>query len=154
MLPVPTLAQVRTALEGSIEKWRGIAYGTEADNGSENCPLCTLFVEIQTPEKPRTPICQGCPVALATGVPMCRCTPYVDWAVLLLSDQTAQRNCKTHGCRLQDFELDAQPAAKNAAIRMLNFLRQRLDDFNEQHDPEASFADLPWEPVEAQTLTI
>lgn len=63
-------AETLKALKGSIKKWRGIVAGTEIDHGSDNCPLCQLFVE-------RTESCRGCPVQERTGRNYCHRTPYI-----------------------------------------------------------------------------
>ena len=42
-----------TALKGSIAKWERIVKRTGVDNGSENCPLCHIYLPLK---------CQGCPV--------------------------------------------------------------------------------------------
>src|SRR3990167_7232701 len=58
------------ALEGSIEKWRKIAYAGGADEGKDNCPLCKLFWHHD---------CDGCPVSAATGAILCWDSPYARW---------------------------------------------------------------------------
>lgn len=59
-----------TALRGSIEKWRKIVAGTDADRGAENCALCQAFF-----------CCEGCPVAEAAHADSCGNTPFEDaWA--------------------------------------------------------------------------
>lgn len=68
--------KTRTALEGSIEKWRNIAEGTGYDHGPDNCPLCQAFQG-----KPDVG-CKGCPVRDKTGQNYCRDTPYDAWFAL------------------------------------------------------------------------
>lgn len=63
----------RTALEGSIDKWRGIVAGEITDGGSDNCPLCAVFK--------RRPRCGKCPVKVATGKPECQGSPYEKWGI-------------------------------------------------------------------------
>ena len=63
-----------TALKGSIAKWDAIADGTGADKGSQNCPLCVLFLGDDEEGK-----CEGCPVFEKTKYAMCGLTPYGDW---------------------------------------------------------------------------
>lgn len=58
------------ALKGSIQKWKRIVKGVEIDEGTDNCPLCQLFVRAD---------CTGCPVAKKTGFSYCSNTPYSDW---------------------------------------------------------------------------
>lgn len=64
--------KTREALEGSIEKWRGIVAGTEIDRGATNCPLCIMFNDEDA-------VCDGCPVKERTGFDQCRNTPYDDY---------------------------------------------------------------------------
>lgn len=59
--------KTRKALEGSIKKWEGIAAGTVADLGADNCPLCKMFLGSD---------CKGCPVYEKTGRDSCEGTPY------------------------------------------------------------------------------
>lgn len=62
---------VMKALDGSIEKWRGIAAGTGIDKGSLNCPLCIMFNETEG-----SALCRGCPISGDTGFIGCVGTPY------------------------------------------------------------------------------
>lgn len=64
-------AETLEALEGSIEKWRKIAYENGPDRGSANCPLCDLFNTRHG--------CSGCPVQGRTAAHYCAHTPYDDW---------------------------------------------------------------------------
>jgi hypothetical protein len=64
---VPMNAQTLKALKGSIRKWRGIVAGTIKDKGSENCPLCKVFLDRG---------CEGCPVNQAENREGCCGTPY------------------------------------------------------------------------------
>lgn len=59
-----------TALKGSIRKWERIANGKGIDHGSDNCPLCKLFI---------MDACCGCPVRRRSGYGFCRNTPYDEW---------------------------------------------------------------------------
>jgi hypothetical protein len=95
--------ETRTALEGSIEKWRGVLAGTTKERGTLNCPLCHLFnqhafiwaelnpdkdLELKRCKVPRT--CRGCPVEAATGVDNCQRTPYIDYvAAEIYGDEDA-----------------------------------------------------------------
>lgn len=63
-----------TALRGSIAKWERILAGDEGDSGSDNCPLCHLFLSYSE--------CRGCPVAARTGKSLCMDTPYDAWLAL------------------------------------------------------------------------
>jgi hypothetical protein len=62
--------RTKEALEGSIRKWQDIVAGTGVDEGSDNCPLCWLFISNE---------CKGCPVSTFTGRSRCHGTPYEDW---------------------------------------------------------------------------
>lgn len=62
------------ALEGSIEKWRQIAYENGKDYGTENCPLCKMFFINGSRD------CTGCPVRDKTGRMLCHGSPYEAWA--------------------------------------------------------------------------
>lgn len=67
--------KVLKALQGSIKKWEDILAGKMSDQGSNNCPLCQLFVN-------RQDNCDGCPVQRHTGCDSCGDTPYTKkWAV-------------------------------------------------------------------------
>lgn len=60
--------QTLRALKDSIEKWEGIANGTNLEYPhAKNCPLCTVF------HKDR---CKDCPVRNRTGIAYCINTPY------------------------------------------------------------------------------
>jgi hypothetical protein len=65
----------RRALEGSIRKWERIVAGTGSDLGSDNCPLCQLYLR----RKQSAP-CDGCPVMERTGKPFCAGSPYETWS--------------------------------------------------------------------------
>jgi len=64
----------REALEGSIRKWRAIVKGTGVDGGSDNCPLCQMFISRE---------CLGCPVAEVTHRIDCDGSPYMAAARLM-----------------------------------------------------------------------
>ena len=55
------------ALQGSIKKWENIVAGTGVDRGTENCPLCQLYINNR---------CEGCPVKKKTQLIGCLGTPY------------------------------------------------------------------------------
>ena len=59
------------ALEGSIRKWEAIVAGTGKDEGINNCPLCQKFYLDMR--------CDGCPVSIRTGKPVCEGSPYDHW---------------------------------------------------------------------------
>jgi len=61
------------ALQESILKWGLIAKGEMPDLGSDNCSLCSEFLDLEAAT------CGGCPVAEATGLVGCQNTPYVAW---------------------------------------------------------------------------
>ena len=94
-----TNADVRKALKGSIKKWKGIVAGTMRDQGSDNCPLCKVFLYSSYHD------CVGCPVSVDTGEDMCRESPYIAW------DNIAGYSCKA-----------VTNADKKAAQAELNYL--------------------------------
>ena len=65
-------ARTLEALHGSIRKWELIVEGKGEDKGSDNCPLCGLFI---------TNGCEGCPVRETTDLPGCLGTPYQEWGI-------------------------------------------------------------------------
>lgn len=70
--------RTRTALLGSIEKWKKIVDGTGEDQAGDNCPLCTEFGNFCGMDKygRNWEGCFGCPVAEHTGHWNCSGTPY------------------------------------------------------------------------------
>lgn len=69
--------KTRIALNGSIRKWERILFSTRAvDRGEDNCPLCLLFFQRK---RILGPLCEDCPVHIATGETACEQTPYKDW---------------------------------------------------------------------------
>ena len=57
------------ALKGSIRKWEKIVDGVGVDLGSENCPLCYLYLDSKLD-------CKGCPVGKH-----CLDTVFGDWVL-------------------------------------------------------------------------
>lgn len=97
-----------TALKGSIAKWEAIVAGTGEDLGSDNCPLCAEFAEVDDDYS----ACQGCPVYERTKRRGCGGTPYDDWS---------------RACWLADLPRRAEtPVLKAAAQAELDFLRSLL----------------------------
>lgn len=62
--------ETRLATLGSIEKWKNIEDGTGEDQGTNNCPLCSMFLDLY---------CDGCPVRKTTGIRCCEGSPYDLW---------------------------------------------------------------------------
>ena len=56
------------ALDGSIEKWRKVAYENGIDNANNNCPLCQF-----------NKMCDNCIVKHEVGNKHCHNTPYQVW---------------------------------------------------------------------------
>ena len=93
------------ALEGSIEKWRKIAYEDGEDRSTNNCPLCSIFSH-----KPK---CGDCPVRLKTNIQACARTPYEKWAL-------HHQEKKSH--TTQPYKVECS-TCKNIAKAELKFLR-------------------------------
>jgi hypothetical protein len=75
------------ALRGSIAKWEGIVAGTMVDEGRHNCPLCQKFnKDLRKEEGGNYGTCEGCPVAAATGSPLCDQSPYEAYADAILGE--------------------------------------------------------------------
>ena len=65
-------SKVLKAIEGSIDKWIGIAYEGKEDGGTKDCCLCHIFNSAITGHK----YCDGCPIQVVTGQFECYGTPY------------------------------------------------------------------------------
>jgi hypothetical protein len=109
------------ALEGSIKKWESIVAGTGEDKGTDNCPLCIKFYDLEEPETEdnlgdpfRQQICYGCPISIASGEIGCGNTPYAGWSYLV------------HGCDYPH-KADTQPKIE-ASQRELDFLKSLRPD--------------------------
>lgn len=63
--------ETKTALLGSIEKWKDIEDGIKEDHGPNNCPLCRVFRLREG--------CVFCPVRERTGRDCCAESPYGEW---------------------------------------------------------------------------
>ena len=100
--------QTLEALKGSIEKWEKIVSGDGGDAGADNCPLCNLFNNVETPV-----MCFGCPVMEQTGEDGCGDTPYQNWCDTFKLGHPLPRMAET----------DEQ---KTAAKAELEFLRSLL----------------------------
>ena len=91
------------ALKGSIKKWESISRGTGSDKGSDNCPLCDIYLN-------QNFCCAGCPVMASTGQEWCKGSPYeTQW--IDLSDRDGRARSKR---------------AKLAARAELKFLKSLL----------------------------
>ncbi len=64
--------KTKIAVQGSIQKWQDILAGKIKDHGTDNCPLCVLFVNKEV-------ICRNCPVYKITFRSGCSGTPYINW---------------------------------------------------------------------------
>ena len=61
------------ALRGSIEKWHNILHADGEDKGSDNCPLCTIFLQARGS-------CTGCPIVeKKSDFYMCHNPEYQEW---------------------------------------------------------------------------
>ena len=54
----------------SARKWEAICNNTGFDDGSDNCELCSLYVDKG---------CKSCPIAIYVGKTDCINTPYDEW---------------------------------------------------------------------------
>ena len=98
-------AKTLKALEGSIEKWRLIAYESGEDRATDNCPLCSIFFNEFR--------CGKCPVRLKTSLQACSGTPYTDWT----SHHTEEESHTTNPYKVEC------PTCKDLAKAELKFLR-------------------------------
>ena len=87
------------ALEGSICKWDDICMGYGEDYGSDDCPLCAIFIDFVG--------CNGCPVSAVTGKSNCHDTPYDEW-------YDVYRGMST--CRISQFQDQLQVNIKKLLI--------------------------------------
>ena len=76
----------KQALLESIKKWDKICFEGKGEIGSDDCPLCGLFVG---------KFCKGCPVRAVTDEINCRNTPYAPWDKLF-PDDSEDRIAKTN----------------------------------------------------------
>lgn len=97
-------AKTLKALEGSIKKWEKIVAGKGCDRGSNNCPLCKMFI--------RNQFCDGCPVANYTGKDGCQGTPYASF------DWSGESTYTSRGYKV------AGPKSLQAAKDMVAFLKR------------------------------
>lgn len=113
MTDEPMPQATRDALLGSIEKWRAIVAGTDADYGSGNCPLCDMFIDRR---------CDGCPVDAAVGRAGCSGTPY---EAFVKAESAAGRSSKPLGPPGGDPLVEA---ARDRAREELAFLEGLLPE--------------------------
>lgn len=95
---VLTNAEVRAALQGSIQKWEKIVAKTGHDDGRFNCPLCHLF------HTGSSPACSGCPVKEYTGTLFCHRTPFDAWI------DYSSAACQTDGYAVSDKDVELAQA--------------------------------------------
>ena len=70
--------KVLKAIEGSIDKWIGIAYEGEGNGGVSDCPLCQMFynsMEIKMNQREAMQ-CTQCPCRLSGGCCLNYISPY------------------------------------------------------------------------------
>ncbi len=111
-------AKTLEALKGSIAKWERIVRGTGGSQGSDNCPLCQIFLR----DNER---CYGCPVQKAVRKHLCRGTPYAD---LWIPADTAYEFSEGHMAKNDESRLAAQAE--------LDFLRSLLPEAPGQSIPK------------------
>ena len=80
---------VLRALEGSIEKWRKIAFEGKKDQGRMDCPLCDKFWDRN--------VCGGCPIS-DKGYHHCSNPEYNIW-VTRSHKMTISDHCHCRICR-------------------------------------------------------
>ena len=104
--------RVLTALQGSIDKWVGIAYHGKVDGMDSDCPLCGLFMETDDS-------CSACPIGEDTGETGCKGTPYQAWIAHTNTHEEVQttRERKVY-C----------PTCREKAIEMVNYLKGLLPE--------------------------
>lgn len=107
--------RAKEALEASIKHWEENAAAKTLRHSSTSgfdCALCKAFP---------TETCDGCPVAKAVGVPLCKETPYmtayyarVRWYKAALDDRTIEQETEAR---------EAFQAAARAEVEFLKGLR-------------------------------
>lgn len=109
-------------LRASIAHWEELAAVEDrlkATSGpyAKACPLCTTY------QYQGLPLCQHCPICLATGYPDCRATPYeeaysawVDWNGAATAKESA------------DKQASARDRFREHAAAEIEFLRSILKD--------------------------
>lgn len=105
--------EVVEAIRGSIAKWEGIINGSGVDEGTDNCPLCAMFLAAQ---------CSGCPIRDKMGKSYCRGTPIEVWRELSLK----------HFGKSEKRFYAATPVSLEIAKTVLQFLKNLLP---EESDP-------------------
>jgi hypothetical protein len=66
-------AIVEKAKIASVKHWEELRDNPRSSTPSaRDCPLCTLFIKSENNREP----CEGCPVALKTGLPGCEGSPW------------------------------------------------------------------------------
>ena len=61
----------KALLESIFIKWENILSCKGDENGSDDCPLCKMFLKKS---------CEGCPISTKTGLVYCENTPYEAWS--------------------------------------------------------------------------
>ena len=61
----------KALLESIFIKWENIISCKGDESGSDDCPLCKMFLKKS---------CEGCPVSTKTGLVYCENTPYGEWS--------------------------------------------------------------------------
>ena len=61
----------KALLESIFIKWESILSCKGDENGSDDCPLCKMFLRKS---------CEGCPISTKTGLVYCENTPYGAWS--------------------------------------------------------------------------
>lgn len=116
-----------------INKWYGIAYRGRIDKQSDNCAFCKKFNlcndchneymlewECDGCYKNNNE-CIGCPVRSKTGKSFCEGTPYERWSDVALDHKE------------ETWLLVGSPESKQAAIAILNFLRELYTEWRKNN---------------------
>lgn len=98
-------------LHGSIRKWIKIATWEGYDSGSDNCPLCSIFLKNY---------CAGCPISEKTGQGYCEGTPYDEWIDIFNYPVS-----HAHDNQWVVFDEDSQKVAEKMTLFLIELLPEK-----------------------------
>lgn len=116
-------SRTRTAILGSIRKWKDILSGKGVDKGVKNCPLCQEFYKRNLLSLE----CQNCPVFLKTGEIGCVGTPYEEWRGIW-----EEAGMSPLYVSIKEAPEELRPRLRAAASAVLDFLRSLLPPASEE----------------------